>query len=502
MRVCWVAVVFIAQLGCGGRTSLLFGPGRDAAPEAGALADARVDQGAGDLPVTWPDLTAPDQASADLPPPKPWVVTAATPGFSAHVVGEGVATDSVGNAHVVGTYMGKATFGTTLVDFAGIRDVFAVKVSPAGAFAWITADGGTGSEWGRAIAVASDGGVVIAGEYSQLLGFGPGTIGPLGGYVDLFVARLSPAGTIQWVQALGGLAYENVRAVAVDATGNIFLAAVFSSSMTVAGATHTAKGDPDLIVIKLSPAGQALWAVSAGSTGYDRIGGVAADGAGGCVFGGTFTGQATLGGKTIQGGCVVRLDSDGAVLWIAAPTGTVSVDDLARDKAGNVHVAGSYGGTASFGGVSLTAPAVGTDHTYAARLAPGGGFIWASWVGRSNMVVFQGLSAHPRRIALDAAGNSYVAGIFGQSVPYGFTTLTSAGGRDIVVVKVGPGGKLLWAVGAGGPQDDTCGGVASDPAGNLFVTGGFVGQAVFGTQTVVAQGYEDLFLWRIPAPGL
>lgn len=47
-------------------------------------------------------------------------------------------------------------------------------------------------------------------------------------------------------------------------------------------------------------------------------------------------------------------------------------------------------------------------------------------------------------IAVDAAGNSYVTGLFFETATFGPFTLTSAGSGDVFVVKYDPSGTVLW----------------------------------------------------------
>ena len=73
-----------------------------------------------------------------------------------------------------------------------------------------------------------------------------------------------------------------------------------------------------------------------------------------------------------------------------------------------------------------------------------------------------------RAVALDAAGNIFVAGqtssaLLGQP---------AAGGVDAFLLKLSPGGQLVWSRTFGGSGNDTAFGVTVDAAGDVYVTGG------------------------------
>ncbi|GAB3576007.1 T9SS type A sorting domain-containing protein [Hymenobacter daeguensis] len=124
--------------------------------------------------------------------------------------------------------------------------------------------------------------------------------------------------------------------------------------------------------------------------------------------------------------------------------------------------------------------------------------------GAPNALGGSGVSA----IALDATGNTVVAGSFYGSITLGSTTLTSAGNTDIFVAKMSPTGEWLQAVRAGGPGEDVVMALKLDAAGNAVLAGRFgriatVGTATFGSTTLTvagSNGNSDGFVARL-SPG-
>ena len=85
--------------------------------------------------------------------------------------------------------------------------------------------------------------------------------------------------------------------------------------------------------------------------------------------------------------------------------------------------------------------------TYVAKYAPDNTLVWARPMGSGYR-----RSANPnyptekgRGIAVDGAGNVYVTGDFVGQVTLGSTTLTGTGSTDAFVTKLDPNGNYLWA---------------------------------------------------------
>src|SRR6185295_4959295 len=73
-------------------------------------------------------------------------------------------------------------------------------------------------------------------------------------------------------------------------------------------------------------------------------------------------------------------------------------------------------------------------------------------------------------IATDSAGNAYVTGFFTSTITIGTTTLVSAGGlHDIVLFKLDPAGNPVWARRFGSTGDDTAYAVTVDAGDDVVL---------------------------------
>ncbi len=107
-------------------------------------------------------------------------------------------------------------------------------------------------------------------------------------------------------------------------------------------------------------------------------------------------------------------------------------------------------------------------------------------------------------IAVDRNGNIYATGFFKGSTTFGNSAISSAGGRDILVVKIANSGSILWAKSAGGnaSRSDVGISIAVDSARSyVYVVGIFSGTARFGSTQLIAKGSTDGFVAKLRSNG-
>ncbi|MDD1657170.1 MAG: PEGA domain-containing protein [Methanomicrobiales archaeon] len=104
--------------------------------------------------------------------------------------------------------------------FGSSSDVFLVRTAPDGAELWEQHYGGQGIQEGRSVARAEDGGFLIAG----------GTDPALAGLWDAYLVRIDSQGRLQWEQAIGGSGSEYGTAVAMTDGDGYYLAGRTSST--------------------------------------------------------------------------------------------------------------------------------------------------------------------------------------------------------------------------------------------------------------------------------
>lgn len=97
-----------------------------------------------------------------------------------------------------------------------------------------------------------------------------------------------------------------------------------------------------------------------------------------------------------------------------------------------------------------------------------------------------------RAVAFDDSGNIFLASECVGDAVFGGLTRRSAGGMDMVLVKLDPAGRPIWVSGLGGTKTDRAYGADTDAGGNLYVTGHFESDdlTVDGAVLPNAGGYD------------
>ena len=107
-----------------------------------------------------------------------------------------------------------------------------------------------------------------------------------------------------------------------------------------------------------------------------------------------------------------------------------------------------------------------------------------------------------RGIAVDREGNVFLTGEATDEVKFGNSTVKSGGGADFFLTKLDAKGQFLWAHMGGGSLVDRGYGVATDAAGNSYVTGHYQStDADFSGAKLPNRGDYDVFVAKYDRAG-
>jgi len=104
-------------------------------------------------------------------------------------------------------------------------------------------------------------------------------------------------------------------------------------------------------------------------------------------------------------------------------------------------------------------------------------------------------------VAVDFGGGACLTGYFSGSVDFGGGALASAGSNDVFVARFDPSLVHLWSKRFGDGNGQYASGVAIDDASNLYVGGYFAGSIDFGGSVLLAAGFDDVFLVKFNSNG-
>lgn len=344
-----------------------------------------------------------------------------------------IAAAGDGAVYMGGLRSGDIDFGDGVVSGSTSFTGFVLRLEPDGSFDWArTFDGGNAQD----LSVLDDGSVVVSGTLFETddLGGGERPISSSHGYV----AAYATDGAWLWDALIAG----NTSLFTASTVDRVYVAGSWSTgTVELDGVPYTPDGF-DFFVVELDRADGSLTDHAVFSQpGTQQVGTLGVDGAARVYVGGSFEGSATWAGDSLSSdpsdelaGFILALDAELEPRWAREVDGegVDSVDRLQPDSADDVVVAGSFRGRIDFG--AGIRGMTGARYAYAVRYAPGGAL-------RADDILLYRFPESSAFITYDWAvgpGRAVaVAGAFSGSVDLGSGDKSSAGSVDGFVVRLG-----------------------------------------------------------------
>ncbi len=377
--------------------------------------------------------------------------------------GNAVAVDGSGNAYVTGRAISTdfpTTPGAFDTSFNGNGDVFVTHLNGDGnGLIYSTFLGGSGDDSGNALAVDGSGNAYVTG-WTPSSNF-PTTPGAFdrsfdgGSYfgTDAFVTKLNAAGSgLVYSTFLGGAGDDVGYAIAVDGSGNAYVAGYTTSSgfPITPGAFDTGYNNiSDAFVTKLNSAGGGLaYSTFLGGSGDDKGFGLAVDGSGNAYVTGWTTSSdfpttpgafdTSYNGGTYIDAFMTKLNAAGSALVYSTFLGGSNGDygnDLTVDGSGNAYVIG-WTSSSDFPTTPGAFDAgLNSGDAFVTKMnATGRGLLYSTFLGGSG-------DDSGNALAVDGSGYAYVMGDARSSdfptTPGAFDTILNSGGyADAFVAKL------------------------------------------------------------------
>lgn len=181
--------------------------------------------------------------------------------------------------------------------------------------------------------------------------------------------------------------------------------------------------------------------------------------------------------------------------WLKSLSG--SNDDVARgvclDSLSNAYVTGSFSGTTSLGGQTLTSN--GATDIFIAKFSSNGNLVWAKSFGSVSLDYAFDIDCAPE-------GSFFITGSFRQAMTLQpNTTLSSTGGFDLFTAKFNTNGDCLWAKTSTGTASEYGNEIVATFNGNVTVIGNTQGTMIIESDTLIHLDSTDLFVVKYDANG-
>jgi hypothetical protein len=364
---------------------------------------------------------------------------------------------------------------------------------------WSKGFGGMMPDIGRGVSADGKGGVLVTGRFSFTADLGLGIAASKGGN-DIFAIRLSGAGQPVWASTFGGTSDDSGSDIAGDGQGGAFVIGHFQGTADLGLGNVTSAGSVDVFVIKLNSAGQPVWVKTYGGPASDSGTSIAADGQGNAVLVGSFEGTVDLG------------------LGNVTSVGGRDIYVIKLTSSGQTTWVKTFGGPGndSAQGVDADAQSVLVSGAFPGTVDFGVGPVTAKGMldayvvkltsaGQTSWVrTFGGAGityASGRAVGGDGQGGALVTGGFNGTVDLGQGNVTSASGFDLYVTRLDSTGQTSWVRTYSGTNDDLGNGIATDGQGGALVAGDYGGTIDLGAGTVTAKGLRDCFVTRLDSTG-
>lgn len=403
---------------------------------------------------------------------------------------------------------------------------------------WMNGFGGPiGNDQIHQSCVDASGNIYIIGQTQNTLDIDPGppVVTVAVNSTQAYFSKFSPNGTMLWSRHFDGesVAYSEGNAIAVDASGDVYVAGIFASgiidfNLTSPGTNTIASNmdAKDMFIAKYSSSGAfvSVRAIGNSSANVTPIQ-MKFDAAGDLIISGHLYQELTnlvdfnpagpaytvaTNGNT--DGFVAKFNTAGICQFAVTFGGTLNdyCYGMDVDATNNVYISGIFKSVANFAPLpsTYTIAAVGTEGMCVAKYSSTGTLAWVHGIGGA-------LAEGGLRLKIDnnndiiALGYMTSASLDADPSPTITLNLTKegTGPTDAIVTKFDAAGNLIWAKNTGGTGEMWPYNVTTDAQNNIYLVGAFEGindfdlTASVNTQTAITLSGQDAYLAKYTSTG-
>ena len=356
------------------------------------------------------------------------------------------------------------------------------------------------------ITVGIGGEIFVSGNFYGEIAFGapnPNTIisNTNSGFHDEgFIAKADSMGNWLWAKSFSTLVngsgeFSSTTAMQVDMMGDLFVTGMFQGETDFGGISLNATSQ-DIYVAKYDGnQGTLNWVIYGGGIGTDSVFDMAITPSNGVKLATAADSISQWGANYYQSvgnadAVLVEIDANGAVLGLTGmgtPNQETLVLQIRVDSGGDTYLSGTFGGTLSSGGWTVTS-AYGGNDIFIAKSATNQGNSWAIVAGTSG-------TDQPRGMAVTSNGGVAFGGFLTSTFYVGSKSLSIQGSYDGFAVGLSPNGAVDWIEKLGAGDNELVLSMASNNSDYLGLAGTFVGSFTHKGTQITSGGGADVFAW-------
>ncbi|MGJ8684440.1 MAG: T9SS type A sorting domain-containing protein [Nonlabens sp.] len=376
-------------------------------------------------------------------------------------------------------------------------------------------------------AIDAAGNIYSAGNISGGASFGTATFPFRGGNLDGYLAKYDPMGNPLWIKPLASGFDDNVIAMTISSSGDIFLTGYFQGAGTQSFDADPGPGvftlsqpapilSRDCFIIKLNSNGDFVWAKQisnpSGGAAQEDSYDIEVNEQGEVFVAGRFIyadfdpgpgSQTILTPSNGFEGFIVKLDANGDFLWVNHLKNSQNVvRDIDFDSNGNIVAVGEYSGTIDVSGATATAvnlTATSSSSMFMVKYDTNGNHLWSQSTGGTGTTLVNVLEKTTNDRFL--IGGSFNGTIDINPDPTIAVNITSAGSSDGFVMEIATNGRLNRQFHLGASSSDAVTDINVDVPGKVLVSGTFSNVVDFDsgmtTATSTSSGGTDAFVLSV-----
>jgi uncharacterized protein (AIM24 family) len=397
---------------------------------------------------------------------------------------------------IAGIMQGPVDFGTGAIGVAGRTSLFVAKLGSDGETLAALANDGAGHVEQARVVVAPDGSAIVVGSYrDDAITVGSTNLAaPPTGMASVFVIRLDGALAPSSVTTVADADEVHLGGLDAASNGDVAVGGWVRGQWLPEGLpASTGSSDRDALAMVVASNDTIRWAAApraAGDNADQHVSAVAFADDGTLRAAGSFAGSLAFATPPIDS----RGASDGYVAGFDAQGGFVSGSELGGGSAAvDVTSLLVHAGGVVIGGrftheltVDQALQSAGDGDLFVVSLDGGGQILWSQRYGGSGDDVLHAL-ARMNDDSLVAVGSfSATWQLFDALTP-----VTSAGGQDVMAMRLASDGTPLWMEGFGRQESDAALSVTLVGQERLVLAGYFVDAAQLGEDVLMTHGGED-----------